>query len=241
MSSAARSRLDHGVISALVLLRNYYPNPNDIEDKVDKEKLRDRVALVKRASVEESLKTLLDDDGIVDLNFHRDILAKAAVAIAAHDQVFPHFAPITFENEPLTFMLKFCDVCQQYGRVPALFGDFSRSDDTAELLGVRWMLEDRVLEVTLGCQSTKRWNAVRGEAALLLGRFLASDQVDFRLVALNLENEECGRQLAKSIQVAAAGRPVGERDVLLLRDGSLCLKSDCGNTDWIDSFSTRKP
>lgn len=219
LKSAFAYDKDHGVLSAVSFIDQYY---NFKVDGIDEEKSKEYLKKIKidltgknlksftKRSIEEQIKYYIE--AILNNHNHHDskdfpsfikvyqrlnneVILPAAFSMAIHSKLYEKLGVITFEEDPLSFLLIFIDVCQEYDR-PQGFNVKSSMNNRVDLIGINYTKENTELknnvpyfDVILGIFNNKLFGNIFSQSSLVFTKYLSSSTIDFRLVLLDMSEE----------------------------------------------------
>jgi hypothetical protein len=219
LKSAFAYDKDHGVLSAVSFIDQYY---NFKIDGIDDDKSNEYLNKIKinltgknsksftKRSIEEQIKFYVE--AILNNNNHqvskdfpsfikvyqrlnKEVILPAAFSMAIHSKLYEKLGVITFEEDPLSFLLIFIDVCQEYDR-PQGFNVKSSINNRVDLIGINYSKENiesinRVpyFDVILGIYNNKLFGNIFSQSSLVFTKYLSSSTVDFRLILVDMSKE----------------------------------------------------
>lgn len=219
LKSAFAYDKDHGVLSAVSFIDQYY---NFKVDGIDEEKSKEYLKKIKidltgknskaftKRSIEEQIKYYIE--AILNNHNHlgskdfpsfikvyqrlnNEVILPAAFSMAIHSKLYEKLGVITFEEDPLSFLLIFIDVCQEYDR-PQGFNVKSSMNNRVDLIGINYTIENTELknnvpyfDVILGIFNNKLFGNIFSQSSLVFTKYLSSSTIDFRLVLVDMSEE----------------------------------------------------
>jgi hypothetical protein len=218
LKSAFAYDKDHGVLSAISFLDQYYnqkiklssdlidkylenlkisvdSNEKKANEKFAEKSIEEQVKffvenIFKEAIFEDNEHTIENDNKPIEkyAKFHKEVILPAAYSMAIHNELYKKIGTIKLKDNPLSFLLIFCDICQEYDRPKGI--GVQNSADIVELIGINYSETENItesfFEVILGISLKGRFRNIFSQAELVFKKYLSSDKIDFKLILFDL-------------------------------------------------------